>query len=100
MYSRALGKNAPDIRSRWTRSIITASASGSTASMSYDVSKPAAADHAPIPLGISVGGATTVTRAPSLVRHWTLERKTRLWVRSPMIATWRPSSEPRRRCSV
>ena len=68
--------------------------------MSYDVSKPAAADQAPIPLGISVGGATTVTRAPRRVRHCTLDRKTRLWVRSPMIATWRPSSEPRWRWSV
>jgi aspartate carbamoyltransferase catalytic subunit len=67
---------------------------------SYNVSKPAAADHSAIPLGISVGGATTVTRAPSLVSSSTLERKTRLWVRSPTMTTCRPSREPRWRWSV
>ena len=100
MYSRAVGKNPPLIRSRWTRSIITASAWGSTASRSYDVANPAAFDQSPTPAGMSVGGATTVTLAPSLTRLLTLLRNTRLCVTSPTIATCLPSSEPRRRVSA
>ena len=33
-------------------------------------------------------------RAPILVRPWMLERATLLWVISPTMATFSPSSEP------
>ena len=64
-YSRAVGKNPPFIRSRWTRSIITASAFGITPSRSYDVSTPQLST----PTGSSVGGATRVTSAPSVLEQ-------------------------------
>ncbi len=46
--------------------------------------------------GSSVGGATTVTSAPSVFSSRTLDRATRLWRTSPTIVTRRPSSSPRR----
>ncbi|OPZ50755.1 MAG: hypothetical protein BWY91_02788 [bacterium ADurb.BinA028] len=102
VYSRSVGKNPPLIRSRWTRSIITASgrSAGDAAyrvwSRSQLVAKPSRAAQSPIPLGISVGGATTVTRAPSRPRVMTLERNTREWAKSPTMTMCRPSSDPSR----
>src|SRR3954470_14446288 len=80
------------MRSRWTRSIITASDLGSTASRSYDTSQ----GHLSTPTGTSVGGATRVTSAPRVCSSRTLERATRLCRTSPTIVTRTPSSRPSR----
>jgi hypothetical protein len=45
--------------------------------------------------GISVGGPTSVTRAPISSRPWMFERATREWATSPTIATCSDSSVPR-----
>ena len=42
------------------------------------------------PTGSSVGGATNVTCAPSLVSNKTFDRATREWSTSPTIATRNP----------
>ena len=49
--------------------------------------------------GNNVGGATSVTLAPSVEKAITLERATRLWRMSPTIAIRSPDStgRPRRR---
>ena len=82
------GRTPPFIRSRCTRSIITASALASTLSRSYDVST----GQVSTPTGSSVGGATRVTSAPSVCSSSALERATRLCSTSPTIVTRRPSS--------
>jgi hypothetical protein len=51
--------------------------------------------------GMSVGGPTNVTCAPSRVKHSKVLRATREWRMSPMIAMRQPSSDgPRWRRSV
>ena len=66
---------------------MTASAFGITASRSYDVST----GQLSTPTGSRVGGATSVTSAPSVLSRSALERATRLCRTSPTITTRRPS---------
>ena len=70
--------------------VATGTAAAAIAPMSYETSQPIAS----IPLGISVGGPTRVTRAPQSTSACTFERATREWSTSPTMATWRPSSRP------
>ena len=84
------------MRSACTRSIITASSAGSSAS-SDGLTRHG---HCPIPTGCSVGGAITTTSAPSVASRNTLDRATRLCRTSPTIPMRRPAIEPRRSRSV
>lgn len=99
-YSRSVGKKAAFMRSRCTRSIITASDFGSTSSRLYETSQ----GQVSTPIGTSVGGATRVTSAPRVCSRWTLERATRLCrtsptmvIRRPFRSLPRPASRPTRR---
>ena len=79
------------MRSRCIRSRYTASTSGRTESRSWltRTGQPSRCG------GSRVGGATSVTSAPSVVNAHTSLRATRLWLMSPTMAMWRPSSPPR-----
>jgi hypothetical protein len=68
------------------RSIITASAAGSTASRSCVTLHPSAASDA----GAIPGGPTHTTRAPSVVIPAIPDRATRELATSPTIATVKP----------
>ena len=91
-YSRADGKNPPFIRSACTRSISTASATGSSASRSCDTvtgqrsPRPAAASAAP----------PAPPRRRACPAAATLDRATRLCRMSPTITTRLPSMPPSR----
>ncbi len=62
--------------------------------MSVETSQPSAS----IPRGSSVGGATSVERAPTSASAWTSERATRECNTSPTIATCNSSSRPNAWC--
>ena len=83
-----MGKKAAFIRSRWTRSIITASDSATTASRSYETWQ----GHFSTPIGTSVGGATERDLGAEGASRWTLERATRLCSMSPTMVMRRPAS--------
>ena len=84
------------MRSRCSRSIITMSAPASPSRMSRVTSTPKRS----MPAGSSVDGATTRTRAPSVLSRMMLERATRECRMSPQIATVRFSIAPLRRRMV
>jgi hypothetical protein len=78
------------MRSRCSRSIITTSASFSPSSSRCEHLDA----HLRDPVGISVDGPTTRTRAPIVFSRMMLERATRECRMSPQIATVSPSSRP------
>ncbi|SKZ42351.1 Uncharacterised protein [Mycobacteroides abscessus subsp. abscessus] len=84
------------MRSACTRSIITASAPGSSASRLPDVST----GHSSTPTGSNVGGATSTTSAPSVESRCAFDRATRECSTSPTRAIRRPSMLPSRWRSV
>ena len=106
--ARGSRPSAPCTRAGWARSsrpraCARAACAGrrrrrrsTIASMSAVVSQPIAS----IPRGISVGGPTSVTRAPHITSAWMSERATREWSTSPTIATCRPSIRPSSCCIV
>src|SRR5437660_5825788 len=78
------------MRSRCRRSIITMSAPASPSRMSRYTSTP----NRSMPGGSRVEGATTRTRAPSVLSRMMFDRATRECRMSPQIVTTRPSMRP------
>jgi hypothetical protein len=80
------------MRSAWTRSTITASRAGSSASSTEETRQ----GHCRTPAGSRVGGATSTTCAPSVASSATFDRATRLCRTSPTIPIRFPAIAPSR----
>ena len=89
-YSRSPGNNTLLCLSNWIRSNMTTSLSRTASAGLLTTWTPRVL----MPSGIMVGGPETVTLAPILVSPMILERATRLWAISPIIATFNPSIRP------